>query len=70
MSEATVTKLKNTIEALPQEEVRYLWEWMRENFEDDDWDRQMKEDAQAGKLNYLIDEAKEALRKRTARKFL
>jgi hypothetical protein len=42
---------------LSQEEVNGLLCWLQE-YVDDEWDRQMKEDAKSGKLNKLVQQAR------------
>jgi hypothetical protein len=50
-------KLENEISALPPEDVRALGEWLDE-LREQLWDRQIERDADAGKLDKLIAEAK------------
>ena len=50
-----VDQLKQEIEKLSPEERAELVAWLH-GWEDDAWDRQMKEDAKAGRLDFLIDE--------------
>lgn len=52
-----VERIKHEIEALPPEEQMELAEWLYGG-DDDEWDRQMKEDAKAGRLDPLIEEAR------------
>jgi hypothetical protein len=50
-------KLEDEISALPPEDVRALGEWLDE-LREQLWDRQIERDAQSGKLDKLIAEAK------------
>ena len=52
---ARIDQLKQEIEKLSPEERAELVAWLH-GWEDDAWDRQMKEDAKAGRLDSLIDE--------------
>lgn len=52
-----VEQIKQDIQALPLEEQMELAQWLSGG-EDDEWDRQMKEDARAGRLDFLREEAR------------
>lgn len=67
---STLTTVKRDIEKMSLEEQFALAQWLSDRLdEDDDWDRQMKRDAEAGKLDFLIQEADEALEKGQLREF-
>lgn len=53
---ATVEEIEAAIGGLSREEFARLAEWFRER-EQEEWDRQMDEDAAAGKLDFLWKEA-------------
>ena len=48
----SVTKLKQAILALPKDDYYALLHWFVE-YDNELWDRQMEEDAEAGKLEFL-----------------
>ena len=57
--EASVSKvdeIKEAIKALPEEEYVRLRQWFSEK-DWQKWDRQIEEDSEAGKLDFLIREA-------------
>lgn len=53
---STLKEIEEAIAALPREELFRLREFVQDRF-DDAWDRQMEEDAQAGRLDHLADAA-------------
>jgi uncharacterized protein (DUF433 family) len=55
---ATVDEIKNAISKLPREQFFRLHDWMKRKFEDE-WDQQIREDAGAGRLDHLAEEALE-----------
>lgn len=57
----TVAEIKKVIEQLEQTQRAELREWLWE-LDADEWDRQMKRDAEAGKLDALADNALEEYR--------
>ena len=57
---STVEEIKEAASALSVNEREELLSWLLDV--DDDWDRQMAEDAAAGKLDFLIEEARSAVR--------
>ena len=59
MSSKAVEQLKAAILDLSFEQRAELAEWFLFTADDDDWDRQMRADAAAGKLDFLIREAEE-----------
>ena len=58
----SVTKLKQAILALPKDDYYALLHWFVE-YDNELWDRQMEEDAEAGKLEFLAKEAADAKRR-------
>ncbi len=52
-----VDELKSAIEALPEDEYVELRQWFSEK-DWQNWDEQIKADSKAGKLDFLIKEAK------------
>ena len=53
-----VDELKSVIEALPKKEYVELRQWFSEN-DWQTWDEQIEADSKAGKLDFLIKEAKD-----------
>lgn len=53
-----IDDLKAEIERLPSEEFAELFHWLSER-EWERWDRQIEMDSQAGKLDFLIHEARQ-----------
>lgn len=53
-----IDDLKAEIERLPSEEFAELFRWLSEK-DWENWDRQIEADAQAGKLDFLIHEARQ-----------
>lgn len=51
-----VDEIEAAISGLAQEDFFRLHAWMKQRFEDQ-WDRQMREDADAGRLDRLAEEA-------------
>jgi hypothetical protein len=62
---STVDEIKKAAGALSVNEREDLLSWLLDL--DDDWDRQMARDAVAGKLDFLIDEARAAVREESLR---
>lgn len=58
----TVQEIKQMIDALSPQAYCELMALLRPS-EDDDWDRQMAEDAEAGRLDFLMDEIDEAVKR-------
>ncbi len=48
----TVAEIKKDILALPKAEYAELLEWLTE-LESDEWDKEIEEDAKAGRLDFL-----------------
>jgi hypothetical protein len=53
---STLEEIEAAIEVLPREQFFRLVAWLRERFEDE-WDRQIEEDAKAGRLDAFAREA-------------
>jgi hypothetical protein len=62
---STVDEIKKAAGALSVNEREELLSWLLDV--DDDWDRQMAKDAAAGKLDFLIEEARTAVREESLR---
>lgn len=62
---STVDEIKKAAGALSVNEREELLSWLLDL--DDDWDRQMAKDASAGKLDFLVEEARTAVREETLR---
>lgn len=62
---STVDEIKKAASALSVNEREELLSWLLDL--DDDWDRQMAKDAAAGKLDFLVDEARSAVREESLR---
>jgi hypothetical protein len=53
-----INKIKADIEALPEEDYIQLRQWFSEK-DWEKWDRQLKQDSESGRLDFLINEALE-----------
>jgi hypothetical protein len=53
---STVEQIEAAIQKLPREDFFRLHEWVRDRF-DDEWDKQIEEDALAGRLDHVAQEA-------------
>jgi hypothetical protein len=62
---STVDEIKKAARALSVNEREELLSWLLDV--DDDWDRQMAKDAAAGKLDFLVEEARTAGREESLR---
>lgn len=60
----SVAKIQEEILALSETDYRQLKRWLNE-LEWDEWDQQIEADSNAGKLDFLIAEAREAKEKGT-----
>lgn len=58
---STVEEIKSAIEQLSLEQRSQLARWMN-GWEDDDWDKQIAADFDAGKLDKLLEEVDEDVR--------
>ena len=61
---ASITKIQEEILALSETDYLQLKQWFDE-LKWNKWDRQIEEDSNAGRLDFLIDEAREAKKKGT-----
>lgn len=61
---STLDEIKAEIEALPREDYAELRKWLSEK-DWDEWDAQLEADSEAGKLDFLMEEALEEKRKAT-----
>ena len=61
---ASIAKIQEEILALSETDYQQLRQWFNE-LDKDEWDRQIEEDSNAGKLDFLITEAIEAKKKGT-----
>jgi hypothetical protein len=64
---STVAEIIDAVKHLSAEEKDEFLERLREIEFEDAWDRQMQADAKAGKLNFLVREADEAIQSGTLR---
>jgi hypothetical protein len=62
---STLDEIKKAAVALSVNEREELLSWLLDV--DDDWDRQMSKDAAAGKLDFLIEKARTAVREESLR---
>jgi hypothetical protein len=53
-----IDELKADIDRLPSDEVAELFRWLSEK-EWESWDKQIEADSQAGRLDFLLREARE-----------
>jgi len=65
---STVSEIERAIEKLPARDVTKLAQWILQR-DNEEWDRQMDQDAAAGKLDFLIKEANAARKNGTLRKW-
>ena len=63
----SIENIQEDILALSETDYRQLKKWLNE-LDWDEWDWQIEEDSNAGKLDFLIAEAREAEEKRTLKK--
>jgi hypothetical protein len=63
MSAKPLEQIKKAILELTFEQRADLAEWMLGTADDDDWDRQMRADAAAGKFDKIIREVDEAAKR-------
>jgi hypothetical protein len=62
---STIEEIKHAARTLSVAEREELLAWLLDV--DDEWDRQMAKDAAAGKLDFLVEQARAALREDTLR---
>jgi hypothetical protein len=53
---SSIKEIEKAIQQLPREEFFHLRDWMHYQFEDQ-WDKQLEEDAKIGRLDFLAEEA-------------
>ncbi len=58
----TVEEIQQAIEALSEEDYERIRQWLAEA-DWDDWDRQIATDSEAGRLDFLVQEALENKRR-------
>jgi len=58
----SLQEIETAITRLSSEERLKLTDWLTEQY-NDDWDEQIEEDARAGKLDNVLNEAREEIRK-------
>jgi hypothetical protein len=66
MSMTTVEELEMAVDALTQEEYSRFRRWFLDR-DWEKWDRQIEEDAEAGRLDFLVHEAAEARNRKKLR---
>jgi hypothetical protein len=59
-----IDEIKADIERLPSEEVAELFRWLSEK-EWENWDKEVEADSAAGKLDFLVQEARDEKAKGT-----
>ena len=64
----SVAEIEAAIRTLPKEELARFNEWYHEFFEEQ-WDEQIRQDAQAGKLDFLLEEARKERDAGTLKRF-
>jgi hypothetical protein len=57
-SMSKIDKLKTEIESLPSEEFAEIFRWLSEK-DWERWDKEIEADSQAGKLDFMVREARE-----------
>ena len=55
---STVAEIEQAIQKLTPQEIKMVADWLQE-FREEMWDQQIETDAKAGKLDKLMEEAKE-----------
>lgn len=53
---STVAEIENALRSLPVQEARTVADWLQD-YLDEQWDRQIEQDAKSGKLDKLAAEA-------------
>ena len=66
---STMQEIKQAIERLPKEEFRELSEWIINQHDENEWDRQIEKDIRGGRLDKLAQEAVEDLKAGRTRPF-
>jgi hypothetical protein len=65
---STVQEIKQAVRKLPLSKRLKVVKWVAA-FDNDEWDKEMSKDAASGKLDFLVREGKEALKKGQLRPF-
>lgn len=65
---STVVEIEDAIKKLPSPQLGELRQWFEE-YVADQWDAQIESDAQAGKLDFLLEQAESAHRSGKVRPF-
>ncbi|MEM1159211.1 MAG: hypothetical protein AAGH72_13265 [Verrucomicrobiota bacterium] len=55
----SIAEIEDAIKKLPKEKLAEFDQWYRD-FVDDQWDEQIRQDAEAGKLDFLLQEVRDA----------
>lgn len=63
---STVAEIEKAIQKLTPQEIKAVADWLQE-FREEMWDQQIATDAKAGKLDFLVKEAKAARKNKTLR---
>ena len=64
----SVPEIEAAIKSLPKEELAQFDEWYQ-NYLEEQWDEQIRDDVRAGKLNFLFQEAQRERDAGTLRRF-
>ena len=64
----SIAEIEAAIKTLPKEELARFNDWYQEYLEEH-WDEQIRQDVRAGKLNFLIEEARQEREAGTLRPF-
>jgi len=64
----SVTEIEAAIRTLPKGDLARFNQWYQD-FIDEQWDEQIRQDVQAGKLDFLLDEAKKERAAGTLKQF-
>ena len=65
---STIQEIKQAVRKLPLSKRLKVVKWVTQ-FDNDEWDKQLAKDAASGKLDFLMREGKEALKKGRLRPF-
>jgi hypothetical protein len=65
---STVQEIKQAVRKLPLSKRLQVVKWVTK-FDNDEWDKEMAKDAATGKLDFLVQEGKEALKKGQLKSF-
>ena len=64
----SVAEIEAAIRTLPKEDLARFNQWYQE-FIDEQWDEQIRQDARAGKLDFLLEEARKERDAGTLKRF-